>query len=79
MVGQCGGIRSNMDWQSEFDPYEELLLAKHNINELVKGLNHQSHLFRDLANQHQQLIDLHRSLQIKVQQLEQEVKSLKNT
>ena len=64
---------------SDFDPYEELMITRHNIGELIKGLNHQSQLFRDLANQHQQLIDLHRSLQIKVQQLEQEVKSLKNT
>ena len=68
-----------MEWQSDFDPFEELLVAKHNINELVKGLNHQSSLFRELSQQHHQLIELNKTLKIRVDRLEHEVLALKNT
>lgn len=40
---------------SDFDPYEELMIARHNINELIQALNTQSGLFRELSQQHQQL------------------------
>jgi len=64
---------------SDFDPYEELLIAKHNIGELIKGLNHQSHLFRDLSQQHIQLVELNKSLTKRIDCLEREIHSLKIT
>lgn len=64
---------------SDFDPYEELLIAKHNIGELIKGLNHQSHLFRDLSHQHIQLVELNKSLTKRIDCLEREIHSLKIT
>ena len=68
-----------MMFDPEFDPYEELMITRHNVSELVKGLNHQSSLFRELSQQHHQLIALTRTMSQRIEQLEHEVKSLKNT
>ncbi len=62
---------------SDFDPYDELMLQRHNIGELIKGLNHQSTLFRELSNQHMQLVEVNRDLQLRVIRLESEIKALK--
>ncbi len=62
---------------SDFDPYDELMLQRHNIGELIKGLNHQSALFRQLSDQHIQLVEVNRNLQLRVIQLESEIKALK--
>lgn len=62
---------------NDFDPYEELLMARHNVNELIKGFNHQSQLFRDLSEQHQQLVALNRQFKQRLDQLESEIKALK--
>ena len=68
-----------MMFDPHFDPYEELMITRHNVSELVKGLNHQSSLFRELAAQHNALIELNKTLNQRIEQLEHEVKSLKNT
>jgi hypothetical protein len=63
----------NTDW----DPYQELMIAKHNINELIKALNTQSELFKDLTYQHNNLISVCKDCQSRVQKLEIEVARLK--
>ena len=64
---------------SDFDPYEELMITRHNISELIKGLNHQSDLFRQLSQQHHQLVELNKSLTERITQLEHSISHLKNT
>ena len=60
-----------------FDPYDELMIARHNITELVKGLNHCSTLLRELGDQHRDLIQINNNLQRRVFGLEIDVKRLK--
>jgi hypothetical protein len=63
---------------SDFDPYEELMITRHNIGELIKGLNHQSTLFRQLSDQHIQLVELTKQLSQRIESLESEIKALKS-
>ena len=65
-----------MIFDPKFDPYEELLIARHNISELINGLNHYSHLMSQLTEQHNNLIILTKDLQQRVYALEVENHSL---
>lgn len=60
-----------------FDPYDELLLARHNIAELIKAMNHYSELLKELSNQHNILIAHNKETQRKIQLLEFELNRLK--
>lgn len=60
-----------------FDPYDELMIARHNINELIKAMNTQSELLKEMSAHHNTLAALHRSLHRQVQNLEIEVSRLK--
>lgn len=74
MVGQCGVIKSMFD--PDFDPYEELLRNKHNIEQLILGLNNCSQLLNELSRQHNQLLLVNKDLQHRVQLLEMRNNSL---
>lgn len=65
------------EFNTNWDPYVALLEAEHNINELIKALNTQSHLFKDLSFQHQNLINVCKENQQRLTQLELEVNRLK--
>lgn len=60
----------------DFDPYEELLRNKHNIEQLIIGLNHCSQMLNELSIQHNQLILVNKDLQQRVQLLEMRNNSL---
>lgn len=62
----------------EFDPYDEIMRCQHNIMELVKALNQQSEMLRELNEQHRQLINHIRHHQGRLKQLETEIFILKN-
>lgn len=62
----------------EFDPYNELMICRHNTDELIRGFNHYSELLKDLSQQHQQLVLTIKSQQQKINRLEQELHSLKS-
>lgn len=62
----------------DFDPYEELMLCKHNTHELARALSHQSQLLKELSDQHRELIAVIRDNQRRIQQLETEVFILKS-
>lgn len=66
-------------WPPSFDPYEELMAHAHNIQELIKGLNHQSTYLKELANQHEQMAKLLRDQSHRIHRLETELALLKNT
>ena len=65
------------DFDTNWDPYQELMIAKHNINELIKALNTQSELFKDLSYQHTNLITVCKDCQARIKNLELEVARLK--
>lgn len=46
----------NEDWNTGWDPYEELMLAKQNIQQCAIAINHSTEIMKDLANKynHQQ-------------------------
>jgi cell shape-determining protein MreC len=48
----------NNYWDTGYDPFQELELAKHNIQQLAIAAAHQSDILKDLANRynHQQVI-----------------------
>lgn len=62
-----------------YDPYEELEVAKHNINELIKAINHYSELLKELGNQHNTLIAVNQDLHRRLRRLESDVITLKHT
>lgn len=55
----------------DFNPYDELMVHKHNIDELIKGMNHYSHHLRELARQHEALTMLIAKQQQQIDQLQQ--------
>ena len=65
------------DFDTNWDPYQELMIAKHNINELIKAINTQSELFKELSTQHNNLISVCRDNQSRIHYLELEVARLK--
>jgi hypothetical protein len=62
----------------DFDPYNELMVCKHNTHELARAISHQSELLRELSNQHRDLVAIVRDSQHRIQQLETEVFILKS-
>lgn len=62
-----------------YDPYEELEIAKHNIGELIKAINHYSELLKELANQHNTVVAVNNDLHRRLRRLEVEVLALKST
>ena len=41
------------DFNTNWDPYEELMLHKHNIEQLVLAISHGSELMKQLGHKHQ--------------------------
>lgn len=63
----------------EFDPYDELMAHRHNIQEIAKGINHQSQYLKELALQHEQLARLIKHQADRIYKLEIELAALKST
>lgn len=57
-------------WDPNYDPYEQLERANHNIAELIRAINHHSEVFKELALQHNNLIAVVKDLQIRISVLE---------
>lgn len=55
----------------EFDPFDELMTARHNIGELIKAVNHQNQRLQDVES-------LYRHQQEVIQQLMFQNKKLSN-
>jgi hypothetical protein len=47
-----------MSLMNEFDPYQELVIAKHNVNALIQRHNQHDQIINDLAEQHVKLTAL---------------------
>lgn len=47
-----------MPWTGDFDPFDELIAAKHNINELARAVVHHQETIANLTRQNQQLLRL---------------------
>ena len=62
-----------------YNPYDELEIAKHNINELIKAINHYSELLKELGQQHMTIVSVNHDLHRRLRSLELEVKTLKQT
>lgn len=62
-----------------YDPFEELEIAKHNIGELIKAINHYSELLKELSDHHNALVKINSGLSHRVKKLEFEVLALKST
>jgi hypothetical protein len=60
-----------------FDPYQQLVTAEHNINQLILAINHGSELFKDLSFQHVKLVEFAKQLQKQQQSLELELITLR--
>jgi hypothetical protein len=60
-----------------FDPYQELLSAKHNIGQLIMGHNHNQNLMADLVEQHRQMVELVKSTRLQLDLLRNEVNILR--
>lgn len=53
-----------------YDPYEELQIARHNIGELIKAVNHQLELVKNINQQNQTLNARIRHLERRIHCLE---------
>lgn len=54
-----------------FDPYEELVILKHNVNVLIQETRKQEQLLLELTNQHKSMVDLVRRQSQLIQDLQQ--------
>jgi hypothetical protein len=61
-----------------YDPYQQLEIAKHNITELIKGFNDQSEIFKEFVEQHNAMVMVVKDLQRRVRLLESENLLLKS-
>jgi hypothetical protein len=68
----------NEDFNTGFDPYQELLNARHNIAQLIIGHNHNQNLMADLVEQHRQMVDLVKSTRLQLELLRNEVNVLRH-
>lgn len=66
-------------FDNEFDPYEELLTNRNNINELIKAYAHQHELVSQLLFEVTRQNENIRHQQVRIAVLENEVKNLKKT
>jgi len=60
-----------------WDPYQELVNAKHNIGQLIIGHNNNQTLMNDLVDQHRQLVQLVKSTKHQLDLLRHEVNVLR--
>lgn len=65
-------------FDTNFDPYEELMSHRHNIGELIRAINEQSGYLREMAQQHEQLTKMLRDYSNRIYQLEIQLQSLKS-
>lgn len=65
-------------FDTDFDPYDELMRHRHNIDELVKAANSQSQFLRELALQHEQLTKLFKQQCDRMSEIERELAALKS-
>lgn len=61
-----------------FSPYDELIVLKHNTQELAKGMNHQSQFLKELALQHEELTRLMSIQSHQIAELQRAVNDLKS-
>lgn len=61
-----------------FNPYDELVVLKHNTQELAKGMNHQSQFLKELAHQHEELTRLLSIHSHQIAELQRAINSLKS-
>lgn len=62
-----------MSLMNEFDPYEELVMVKHNTNVLIQRHGRHDEILRELTEQHQKLTSLLRAHRIQIDELRKEV------
>ena len=72
------------DWNTDWDPYEALRTAEHNIAECVRAINQGSEIMKELANKYnhqqeviQQLMFQNRKLNQLIGQLRMEVETIR--
>lgn len=80
------------DFNTDWDPYEELMLHKHNIEQLVLAVshgselmkqmghkyNHQQEIISQLVQQNQRLNDLLKSTRLEISRVSAEIAVLKS-
>jgi hypothetical protein len=65
------------DFDTGWDPYQELQVAKHNIGELIKAHNNTQNILNDLVDQHRQLIAVSKTTRQQLDLLRIEVNTIR--
>lgn len=65
------------DWNTGFDPYEELMLAKQNIQQCAIAINHGSEIMKDLANKYNHQQEVIQQLMFQNKKLHNQIENLR--
>lgn len=65
-------------WDTNWDPYDALKTAEHNITECVKAINHGSEIMKDLASKYNHQQEVIQQLMFDNRRLNQQINNLRS-